>query len=377
MAINLWNSIRSRPVPSRYRYALHFCFWLCIFLYDVIIWGLVDGKYEEKLVSTSTELPVKIAAAYFTLYVLIDRLLLRSRYLAFVFGLLASMFVVGLLLRGISFYILYPKFYPEGLQIPLFYLPKILIAIFYTYSWVAILATFYIMRRYYTHQQMAQVYQQAAEKLEKEKLEAELKLLKSQINPHFLFNTLNSLYVLALNNSQRTPVMIHKLSELMSYMLYESNQAEVLLDQEVEYIRNYIALEKIRYGERVEISFNVYNNQNELRIAPLLLLPFVENSFKHGVRNQLDNGWISIELDIVDDEIVFKVENSKVAKPTAKQAGIGLRNVMKRLDYLYPDTHSLAIFDEPDTYMVVLKIGLNGKKFEPYLAERELNSTHI
>jgi len=112
------------------------------------------------------------------------------------------MFLVGLVLRGISFYILYPKFYPEGLQIPLFYLPKILIAIFYTYSWVAILATFYLMRRYYTHQQMAQVYQQAAEKLEKEKLEAELKLLKSQINPHFLFNTLNSLYVLALNNSE-------------------------------------------------------------------------------------------------------------------------------------------------------------------------------
>ncbi len=158
----------------------------------------------------------------------------------------------------------------------------------------------------------------------------------------------------------------------MSYMLYESNQAEVLLDQEVEYIRNYLALEKIRYGERVEISFNVYNNQNYLRVAPLLLLPFVENSFKHGVRNQLDNGWITIELDIVDDEIVFKVENSKVGKPTAKKAGIGLGNVMKRLDYLYHDSHSLTIFDEPDTYMVVLKIGLNGKKFEPYLAEREL-----
>ena len=303
--------------------------------------------------------PVKIAAAYFTLYVLIDRLLLRNRYVTFVLGLLASMFLVGLVLRGISFYILYPKFYPEGLQIPLFYLPKILIAIFYTYSWVAILATFYLMRRYYTHQQMAQVYQQAAEKLEKEKLEAELKLLKSQINPHFLFNTLNSLYVLALNNSQRTPVMIHKLSELMSYMLYESNQAEVLLDQEVEYIRNYIALEKIRYGERVEISFNVYNNQNYLLVAPLLLLPFVENSFKHGVRNQLDNDWISIELDIVDDEIVFKVENSKVNKPTAKQAGIGLGNVMKRLDCLYPDSHSLTIFDEPDTYMDMVASSAN------------------
>jgi len=153
--------------------------------------------------------------------------------------------------------------------------------------------------------------------------------------------------------------MIHKLSELMSYMLYESNQAEVLLDQEVEYIRNYIALEKIRYGERAEISFNVYNNQNDLLVAPLLLLPFVENSFKHGVRNQLDNDWISIELDIVDDEIVFKVENSKVNKPTAKQAGIGLGNVMKRLDCLYPDSHSLTIFDEPDTYMDMVASSAN------------------
>ena len=377
MAINLWNSMHFDSGQSRYRYVLHVCFWCCIFLYDVIIWGLVDGKYEEKFISTSTELPIKIAAAYFTLYVLIDRLLLRKRYLAFLFNLIVSMFVVGLILRGTSFYILYPKFYPEGLQIPLFYLPKILIAIFYTYAWVAILATFHLMRRYYTNQQMTQAYQQAAEQLQKEKLEAELKLLKSQINPHFLFNTLNSLYVLALNNSQRTPAMIHKLSELMSYMLYESNQAEVLLEKEVEYIRNYIALEKIRYGDRIEITFNVYSHLNNLRIAPLLMLPFVENSFKHGVRNQSSNGWISIELDIVDEEIVFKVENSKGAKPAASQGGIGLSNVTKRLDYLYRDSYSLAKFDEQDTYMVVLRIGLNGKKLDPYVSERELNSAPI
>jgi len=377
MAINFWNNMRLDLGQSRYRYVLHFCFWSGLFLYDVIIWGLVDGKYEEKLISTSAELPVKIAAAYFTLYILIDRLLLRKRYLVFVLYLLASMFMVGLILRGISFYILYPRFYPAGLQIPLFYLPKILIAIFYAYAWVAILATFHLMRRYYTDQQMAQAYQQTAKQLEKQKLEAELKLLKSQINPHFLFNTLNSLYVLALNNSQRTPAMIHKLSELMSYMLYESNQAEVLLEKEVEYIRNYIALEKIRYGDRIEITFNVNNHHDDLMIAPLLMLPFIENSFKHGVRNQLSNGWVFIELDIIDDEIVFKVENSKGGKLTEVQGGIGLSNVVKRLDYLYGDSYSLKIFDEQDTYMVVLKVGLGGKNVQSHTTEPELNSTHI
>ena len=377
MAINFWNNMRLDLGQSRYRYVLHFCFWSGLFLYDVIIWGLVDGKYEEKLISTSAELPVKIAAAYFTLYILIDRLLLRKRYLVFVLYLLASMFMVGLILRGISFYILYPRFYPAGLQIPLFYLPKILIAIFYAYAWVAILATFHLMRRYYTDQQMAQAYQQTAKQLEKQKLEAELKLLKSQINPHFLFNTLNSLYVLALNNSQRTPAMIHKLSELMSYMLYESNQVEVLLEKEVEYIRNYIALEKIRYGDRIEITFNVNNHHDDLMIAPLLMLPFIENSFKHGVRNQLSNGWVFIELDIIDDEIVFKVENSKGGKLTEVQGGIGLSNVVKRLDYLYGDSYSLKIFDEQDTYMVVLKVGLGGKNVQSHTTEPELNSTHI
>ena len=377
MAINFWNNTRLDLGRSRYRYALHFCFWSCIFLYEVIIWGLVDGKYEEKFISTSIELPVKITAAYFTLYVLIDRLLLRKRYLAFALYLIASMFIVGLILRGLSFYVLYPRFYVEGLQIPLFYFPKILIAIFYAYAWVAILATFHLMRRYYTNQQITQSYQQAAEQLEKEKLEAELKLLKSQINPHFLFNSLNSLYVLALNNSQRTPAMIHKLSELMSYMLYDSNQPEVLLEKEIEYIRNYIALEKIRYGDRIEITFNVYNQYEDLSIAPLLMLPFIENSFKHGVRNQLSNAWVFIELDIVDEEVVFKVENSKGPKETERQGGIGLNNVMKRLDYLYPNRYSLTIFDEQDTYMVVLRIGLNGKKFQTHVTEPELNSTHL
>ncbi|GAB3547828.1 sensor histidine kinase [Spirosoma fluminis] len=346
---------------SRYRFVLHSLFWVGIVFYDVLIWGLVDGKYGEKLISTLVELPIKISAAYFTLYILIDRFLVLKKYLIFLMLLIGSMAICGFILRVISYYILYPVYYPGGLSIPLFFLPKILIAIFYTYSWVAIASTFHLIKYYYQHQQATQLLEQAAQQLEKEKLAAELKLLKSQINPHFLFNTLNNLYVLTLSHSEKAPQMVHKLSELMSYMLCDSNQAEVSLAKEIQYIQNYIDLERLRYGDRLEVHFVNYANEATHLIAPLLLLPFVENSFKHGARNQLQDSWIHIDLEVINDMLILKVENNKPPHQPKKTESprLGLENVVKRLSYLYPDRHSLQLFDEADTYMAVLKLSLN------------------
>jgi two-component system LytT family sensor kinase len=356
---------------SRYRLVLHILFWAGIVFYDVLIWGLVDGKYGEKLISTLVELPIKIGAAYFTLYILIDKYLVQKRYSIFLLLLIISMAVCGMVLRVISYFILYPVYYPEGLTIPLFFPPKILIAIFYTYSWVAIVSTFHLIKYYYQHQQATQRLEQTAQQLEKEKLAAELKLLKSQINPHFLFNTLNNLYVLTLNNSEKAPQMVHKLSELMSYMLYDSNQAEVLLDKEIQYIQNYIDLEKLRYGDRLEVSFINYAVPNDITIAPLLMLPFVENSFKHGVRNQLKGSWIHIDIEVVSDILILKVENNKPERQPEKKdlPAIGLQNVTRRLEHLYPKRHSLQLFDEPDTYMAVLKLSLSSNPIQQSVSE--------
>jgi two-component system, LytTR family, sensor kinase len=372
MAMSALFNIRTPPLfLKRYRFLLHFLFWIGLLVYDSIVWGMVDGAYLEKFVSSLIELPVKAAATYITLYYLIDRFLVQKRYRPFLLLLIISMIFFGVVLRIISYYILYPVYYPEGINMPLFFLPKILIAIFVTYSLVAIVASFHLMKHYYQHQQTTQLLEQTAQQLEKERLAAELKLLKSQINPHFLFNTLNNLYVLTLNHSNKAPLMVHKLSELMSYMLYDSNQAEVLLEKEIQYLKNYIDLEKIRYGDRLEVSLNIYGNPEGIMVAPLLMLPFVENSFKHGARNQLHGGWIYIDIEIQKHDLTLKVENSKPVSHDRSHipSGIGLRNVKKRLDHLYGTRYTLQRFDEPDTHMAVLRINLNTSSLKPTISE--------
>ncbi len=359
---------------TRYRFLLHILFWTALLVYDSLVWGMVDGAFKEKFISSLVELPVKAGATYFTLYLLIDNYLIQKKYGAFLLLLILSMAAFGILLRMVSYYIIYPAFYPDGVGIPLFFLPKILIAIFVTYSLVAMVASFHLIRHYYKHQQTTQLLQQMAQQLEKEKLAAELKLLKSQINPHFLFNTLNNLYVLTLNYSEKAPLMVHKLSELMSYMLYDSNQIEVALEKEIQYIKNYIDLEKIRYGERLEVKLNIYGNIEKLMIAPLLMLPFVENSFKHGARNQLSEGWIHIDIEVQDGCITLKVENSKpnFRDDDSKASGIGLSNVRKRLEHLYPSRHSMQLFDEPDTHMAILRVSPVEHIQKPTLLEIEI-----
>lgn len=354
----IFDNATPRIFLPRYRLLWHSLFWISLLLYDSLVWGMVDGAFTEKIVSSLAELPIKIGATYFTLYFLIDKYLIQKKYRSFFLLLILSMAVFGLALRAIAYFFLYPKFYPQGLEIPFLFAPKILIAIFVTYSITAIVASFHLIRHYYKHQELAQHLERMAQQLEKEKLAAELKLLKSQINPHFLFNTLNNLYVLTLNGSAKAPLMVHRLSELMSYMLYDSNQSEVLLEKEIQYVKNYIDLEKIRYGPRLDVRFNIYGEPNSIKVAPLLFLPFVENSFKHGAQNQLSDGWIHIDLEIDESQITFKVENSKpdFQDVHADPSGIGLANVKRRLEHLYPTGYNLQLFDESDTHLAVLKL---------------------
>jgi two-component system LytT family sensor kinase len=352
-SLDLW---LLKPMSAGHRIAIHVVFWLCYVIYEGLIVGLIDDQYAQHFGISLIELPWKITATYFTLYVLIDRFLIERKYGLFLTLLPLSMIVYGVLFRIMSYYVVYPLYYPAGVNIPLFFPPKILIYIFTNYSLVAVVASFHLIKHWYKNQQNALLLERTAKELEKEKLAAELKLLKSQINPHFLFNTLNNLYVLTLNHSEKSPEVVYKLSQLMSYMLYDSNQAEVLLRKEVEYIENYIALEKIRHSN-LDVSLNVFNDLKEIRIAPLLILPFVENSFKHGVSNLLSSGFIRIDISVQEETLVIKVENSKVPPDVPRPtSGIGLKNVKKRLDLIYPDRYSLQFFNEEDFYLVILKI---------------------
>ncbi|MEM9889077.1 MAG: histidine kinase [Bacteroidota bacterium] len=196
---------------------------------------------------------------------------------------------------------------------------------------------------------------------EKEQLTSELRFLKAQINPHFLFNTLNNLYYLAFNNSPNTTEVIAKLSQMMRYMLYESNHPRVPLDNEIEYIRNYISLEKLRLNDEVPIDFEVKGKTAGVAIVPLVLITFLENAFKHGVSNTTEQAWIKATLNVEEGMCYYQVANSKISesgKTVSEKSGIGLQNVKRRLDLSYPDNYHLAVRENEDHYAVDLKLNL-------------------
>jgi two-component system, LytTR family, sensor histidine kinase AlgZ len=193
--------------------------------------------------------------------------------------------------------------------------------------------------------------------LETEKLNAELKFLKAQVNPHFLFNTLNNLYYLSTIKSDTAPLVIAKLSEVMRYMIYDSNQEMIQLAKEIEYMQHYISLERLRLKEGVLLDFNIVGN-TDLLIAPLILISFLENAFKHGVTGGNDQCWIKARLTIDEDHLVYSIANSKVGIGEGKREGdgVGLKNVKRRLDLSYPQKHQLHIDDRDASYSVVLTI---------------------
>ena len=193
--------------------------------------------------------------------------------------------------------------------------------------------------------------------LENQRLTAELAFLKSQINPHFLFNSLNSIYSLAYQKSDNTPGAILKLSEIMRYMLYESNDNKVALEKELQYLQNYIDLQKIRFGKNAFIDFKIEGVVGDQRIVPLLLIAFIENAFKHGVANDAATA-IQLLIRIDATTLYFFIRNKKHANNRDAVGGIGLSNVKRRLDLLYPRKYSLEIRDEIDTYTCELSLVL-------------------
>ncbi len=191
--------------------------------------------------------------------------------------------------------------------------------------------------------------------LKAEKSQAELSLLRTQINPHFFFNTLNNLYALTVTNSKQAPEVILKLSDMMRYTIYEGEKESVTIKDEIEYLKNYIELHKIRYRKLVEITFN-HTINNELTIAPLLFIILLENAFKHGIETLTENAYIHINLYEVNDYICFIVENNFDSKEINKSTGIGLKNLERRLSLLYKEQHNLSINKTENTYKTILKV---------------------
>jgi len=189
-------------------------------------------------------------------------------------------------------------------------------------------------------------------------------LLKAQVHPQLLFNTLNNIYSFSLEKSPKTPGRILKLSSLLSYMLYDCKTGEVQLEKEIEMMKNYIDLEKERYGDKIDVSVNIVGNFCDKYISPLLILPFLENAFKHGASEQFDRPWMSLDMSLKDNLLKCKVANSKNELVIQSQNGVGINNVKKRLEFLYPGKYDLQLGDHGDFFVVALTLELNATLHE-------------
>lgn len=196
--------------------------------------------------------------------------------------------------------------------------------------------------------------------LRSEKLESELKFLKSQVNPHFLFNALNNIYTLSVLKSDAAPENLLKLSAMLRYVLYDCKEATVPLGKEIEYLRHFIALNLLKDSRGLNVKAQLDESRPHLRIAPMLFIPFVENAFKHSKVEDLANGWIDIQLKTEENAVVLEVKNSLPKEGFTKNeaGGIGLENVRRQLELLYPNRHELRIGKTETAFEVYLKIQL-------------------
>lgn len=296
-------------------------------------------------------------AAYGLIYWIIPQTLNKKKYLLFILFATSWLYLVFAFLMIFKYYYLEPKFpgffddwlghkmsVPERLTSF-----KLIFREFSFITYPIIILGFISFNR----------KQQRLLKLEEEKKSMELKVLKNQLNPHFLFNTLNNLYTLTLKKDDKAPEVIAKLSEILDFVLYRCNEDYVSIEKEIALIDNYIALEKLRYNEnRLNISF-IKNIQESNKISPLIILTFIENAFKHGVINETEKANIKLNLESKKEQIIFSIENTKpqngITAITTKSK-IGLENVRKQLSLLYPKKHSLEIIEDQKKFFIKLKL---------------------
>jgi hypothetical protein len=338
----------------RYRLRRHGLFWLAY----LVGYSFLDlDVYQQPFAGLQLAirwLPFCALNTYVTLW-LVDRYLLRSKYRAF-FLLLGSWTVVVVFLSFLThLYLAYPYCWAPGPR-PGFRqaLPAIfdIYPIFVNYV-ITGFAVFLRIYRFWRVELLQKL------QLKQEKTAAELELLKAQLHPHFLFNTLNNLYTLILEQSSRAPGMLLRLTAILSYVLNECHAPEVLLEKEVAFCQDYIDLEKERYGDRLDIVTRFSGHLERQLIMPMLFQPFIENAFKHGAAQQVGKVWIDIQLAVHGNRLLFRVANSAdLSAHTPVSGGIGIENIQRRLLLLYPGRHQFSRKQEDGIHAISLSIDL-------------------
>jgi two-component system sensor histidine kinase AlgZ len=334
----------------KYRVLRNVSFWLAWLLGWACFLSLLGSTFTGHLIRIALWIPVFTIFSYPIAYVGIPKLLLKGKYGVFLGALLLWLAVGWFLsvyyLRYVSAPVLNRLAMPQGDD----------------YAWQCFLCVMTTAACFSSLSLGKQwlLKQRDFLQAQQEKITAELQVLKAQVHPHFLFNTLNNIYSFSLDRSPKTPELILKLSSLLSYMLYDCKAEEVMLAKEVEIMKNYIGLEKERYGDKIEISWTVEGDVSDYFISPLLMLPFLENAFKHGASEQIEKPWMAVDISVANNILKFKITNSKNEYSSVSNNGIGINNVKKRLEFLYPGRYELRINDEGDFFSVSLMVKLSG-----------------
>lgn len=330
----------------------HIVFWI---LY-LLIWILMDVMYGASLIKASYKYLgclLEIPFYYIHMYYLWPKYISTKRYAYYFLAFIPLLIINSLLVKLFQYYFIYPVL----LDIPklpsdYFSFPRILDFARAILLWFGPPTAIKILQDYYENKINL-------EKIKKEQKISELNFLRSQMNPHFLFNTLNNLYSLSLKGSKKTPEALLQLSNLLSYTIYEGSEDKISLEKEIHHLHDYIELEKLRFGNRLNLQMEISGNFSGVMITPLILIPIVENVFKHCSLNERGDVDIQIKIAVTNDELHISTINpvGNSVKESNKN-GIGVQNLSKRLQIIYPQKHTFRLEERAHKFYVDLSIQL-------------------
>ncbi|TRX60757.1 histidine kinase [Fulvivirga sp. M361] len=356
MSVNTLVSMYSKTTSSKVFF--HCLFWLIYFTLNFVRWGHYFGDYSYSFKSNLVEFPMHIALVYLNLYFLIPRMI-PKRIMLYVLVLMASTLAVSLVRIGITYELVTTEIFKEStIEQESLYNIKYVIAVFIGEIYVIGLTMAIKLTMDWVRSE------KKSRELEQRNLKTELSLLRSQMQPHFFFNTLNNLYSLTLDKSDQAPETVLRLSELMSYVIYKGKKNKVKLIDEIKHLHCFLDLERLRYDNRLDVSFDIRGEIDHRKIPPLILITFLENAFKHGSSNKLGNITIKIDLTLSKQRIRYRIMNDfkvnpKVSETANSAGGLGIENTKRRLDLLYKDDYDLHLGPEKGKFVVDLDIPTN------------------
>jgi hypothetical protein len=348
-AILFFSKKVSPTIPIKY----HILFWIGYFLFNVLRWGSYFGDYLYSIKSNLVEFPIHILLVYINVYLLIPKFVLKKKYWSYIASLFLMLALVYLIRTGLNYLLITKEIWPEadstGKFLEINHVIAVLLGELYVVGFVSAIKLLIDWS----------IEKKRNEKLAKLQLSTELKFLRTQIQPHFFFNTLNNLYALTLAKSDNAPQLVIKISEMMQYILYEVKSSKTSLLEEINHINNFVDISRLRFGDSIESNLDITGDIEDVEVPPLLFISFIENCFKHGL-NGNDKVKINISFERVSaDYLEFRLSNNFNPNLNANQSekkGIGIINTKRRLGLLFSSDFILETTIIENTYNLFLKI---------------------